>query len=192
VDFLIDHYLSSLHIPFFGLAVRETAYAFSRKVVIETSLKIWYAAYSFPSYITAQTCHDAPSSDRDDFACLIACGSGFHRTATMRAALLIVAELRTQLQEEESLRPELTLRPDLVSVLEDSKTRCLRCIWAGETNIKGYLLLCILAAQIDGFRRRLGKDELPKVLIKAAEDAEENCLPILEQMVAELTGDGLL
>ena len=40
VDFIIHHYLSSLHVPFVGLAVHEAAYAFSRKVVIETSLKI--------------------------------------------------------------------------------------------------------------------------------------------------------
>ncbi|KAE9363170.1 putative C6 transcription factor [Stipitochalara longipes BDJ] len=192
VDFLIHHYFSSLHIPFFDLAVHETAYAFSRKVVIETSLKIWYAAYSFPSHIAAQIYHDTTSSNRDDFARLITCGSGFYRTVTMRAALLIVAELRTQLQEEESLGSELLLRPDLLAVLEDSKTWCLRCIEAGETNIKGYLLICVLATQIDGLRRRLGKGELTMLLIKAAEDAEEKCLPILEEMVARLTGDGLL
>jgi hypothetical protein len=83
-------------------------------------------------------------------------------------------------------------RSDLVAVLVDSKAWCLRCIGAGETNIKGYLLICVLAAPIGGLGRRLGKDELPKLLIKAAEDAEEKCLPILAEMVAKLTGDGLL
>ncbi len=40
VDFLMHRYLSSLHLSFFGPALHKTAYEFSRKVVIETSLKI--------------------------------------------------------------------------------------------------------------------------------------------------------
>jgi hypothetical protein len=99
----------------------------------------------------------------------------------MQATIIIAVELRTQLQEEESLGP-LPLRPDLLSVIDEAKTWCLKCIEAGETNIKGYLLICVVASQIEGLMRGLGKDEYPKLLVKAAEDAEEKCLPILEEM----------
>jgi hypothetical protein len=62
----------------------------------------------------------------------------------------------------------------------------------GETNIKGYLLICVVASQIEGLMRGLGKDEYPKLLVKAAEDAEEKCLPILEEIATRGQGEGNL
>ena len=183
VDFLMHRYISSLHIPFFGPALHEATYTFSRKIVVETSLKIWCAAYPASSIIATSSRGNAASPDRDDLARLTVCGSGFYRTVAMQATILIAVELRTQLQEEESLGPIL-LRPDLLSVIDEAKAWCLQCIEAGETNIKGYLLMCVVASQIEGLMRRLGKDEVPKLLVKATEDAEERCLPILEEIAA--------
>lgn len=180
LDFEMHRYLSSLHAPYFGPALHETAYAFSRKVVVESSLKIWRVAYpsSCPTSAT-----DAIPSDRDDLAQLTVCSSGFHATVTINAALLIAVELRAQLTEEESLVP-VPLRPDLLSVLDDAKVWCLRGIEAGETNVKGYLLMSVVAAQIEGFRRGLGRDAATELLVKAAENVEGVCLPILKQMAA--------
>lgn len=53
---------------------------------------------------------------------------------------------------------------------------------AGETDIKGYLLLCMLGAQIEGLKRELSRDKLSDLLIKTIEDAEETCLRILKDM----------
>lgn len=194
VDFLMHRYFSSLHIPFFGPALRETAYAFSRKVVVETSLKIWCAAHPSSSIITAQSRNYAASSDRDDLARLTLCGSGLFRTVALQASLLIAGELKAQLQEEESLSP-VPLRPDLLSVVDEVKTWSLECIKVGETNVKGYLLTSLVAAQIEGLTRGLRMDELSDLLVKAAEEVEEICLPILEEMLGqgqtEGTVDGL-
>ena len=181
IDFIMHLYLTSLHIPFFGPATHETAYAFARKVAVESSLKTWCAAYPSSSIIAAQSHSDTASSDRDDLARLSTCGSGFYRIVAMQAAMVIVLELRTQLREEESLGP-VPIRADLLSILEDAKAWSLRCIELGETNIKGYLLLCIIDAHIKGLMRGVGKDELPSLLVKAIEDAEGTCLQILEGM----------
>ena len=62
------------------------------------------------------------------------------------------------MQEEESVGP-VPLQPDLFSVLDDAKAWSLRCIEAGETNIKGYLLLSIFATQIKGLMQGLGLDK---------------------------------
>ena len=48
----------------------------------------------------------------------------------------------------------------------------------------------IVSARIEGLRRGFGEDELSEVLLKAAEDALENCLPILEEMSAWGQGGG--
>lgn len=179
VDFIMNPYFLSLHIPFFGPALQENAYAFSRKIVVDTSLKIWCSAFPTSSIIATQS-----SPNPDDLARLAACGSGFYRTTTMQATLLTAVEHRTQLLEEESIGP-VPLRADLNSVLDDAKTWCLRCIEAGETNIKGYLLMCVVSAHIEALRRGLVKDEMPGFLVKAAESALETSLPMLEKMAAQ-------
>jgi hypothetical protein len=139
--------------------------------------------------MAAQSCNDTSSSDRDDLPRLTVCGSGFFRNVAIQASLLIAVELKTQLQEEESLGP-VSLRLDLLSVLDDAKAWSLQCIEAGETNIKGYLLLCLIAAQIEGLMRGIGKDEFPELLVKAAEEAEERCLPILEEKATQSQTEG--
>jgi hypothetical protein len=197
VDVLINHYLLSLHIPFLGPALHETAYAFSRKVVTETSLKIWCASHPSSHNIPARSINSTTTSDRDDLARFTVCGSGYFRTVAFQASLMIVVELKTQIQEEEGMGP-IILRPDLYSVMENAKSWSLRCIEAGETNIKNYLLMSIVAVQIKGLMQGLGKEELPELLIKvaeAAEEAEEKCVSILKAKVShgstDETSDGI-
>lgn len=183
VDFIMNRYLSALHIPLFGPALHETAYAFSRKVVVETSLKLWRAAYPSSSMTTASN-GVAMSPGLYDLERLTICGTGFYRTVVMQAALLIVIELRTQLQEGDSLGP-IHLRPDLLSVVENGRAWYLRCVEAGETNAKGYMLICVAVAQIHGLMERLGGDQLSSLLVKSAEDAGETCLLILEGLASQ-------
>lgn len=189
VDFIMHRYLSALHVPFFGPSLRETAFTFSRKVVVESALKIWCAAYPASPILNAQSHGNITSSNADDLARLVTCGSGFYRTVAVEATLLIAVELRAQLEENESLSPVI-LRPDLLSVMEDSKTWGLRCIEAGVTNIKGHLLSSIVAAHIEGLIQGIGKDQLTAVLVRAAEDSLERTLPMLEAMLAQGQDDG--
>ncbi|KAI1388513.1 putative C6 transcription factor [Hypoxylon trugodes] len=195
VSLIMNRYVLSLHIPYFAPAMQEAAYAFSRKVVVETSLKMWRAAYPPPLSTTPQSQHNSTSSlDRHDLARLTTCASGFFRIVVLQASVLIAAELIVQLREEDNLGPGL-IRQDLLSVLEEGKTWALRCIEAGETSIKGYFLASLLAAQVEGLMQGLGKEELPQYLIKAAEQSEEKTLPLLEEMIArgqsEISTEGL-
>jgi hypothetical protein len=186
VDFLMHRYLSSLHVPYFGPGLQETAYAFSRKVVVESSLKIWRAAYP-SSRLSASACFDSPetNSEWEGLPRLAICCSGFYPTVAIQAAFLIAIELRAQGQEDESLGP-VVLRQDLMSVLDDAKDWCLSAVQAGETNVKGFLLMSVVTAQILGLIRGVGQDEVAKLLIEAVENVEKECLPILEQMAVAL------
>jgi hypothetical protein len=173
VDLLMSRCLLALHTPFFGPALSETTHAYSRRIVVETSLKIWRAQYLLT---------DSTNDNNKELNRLTTSGSGYYRIMAFQAALLIAVELRTQLQEEESLGP-IFLRADLVAVLEEAKIWCLQCIQSGETSVKGYLLTTIVTAEIDALRRGEMKDRIPRTLAKAAEDAVETCLAILEGMV---------
>ncbi|EED20220.1 conserved hypothetical protein [Talaromyces stipitatus ATCC 10500] len=189
VDMIMLRYLSSLHLPYYGAAIHQATYAYSRKVVVDSSLKIWRLACPSPSPSTVTTMtkphHEKDESHKfnDTLAQLTITSSGFYRLVAIHAAFLICVELRAQLQEEESLGP-VSVRPDLLCVMQESKIWTLKSIAAGETNIKGLLLMCLMTAQVNGLMNGLEADGLALEVVKAAEYAIETCLPMLEEMVA--------
>ncbi|KAK0707325.1 hypothetical protein B0H67DRAFT_495923, partial [Lasiosphaeris hirsuta] len=187
VQFVMHRYVSALHVAFFGPSLQEATYAFSRNAVIETSLKIWRAA----NPVLPMDSHSGEqATSEQDLARLVLCGSGFYRTVAIQAALLVAVEMKAQLEEQQESFGPVLLRPDLVSVLEDSRDWCLRCMKAGETNAKGHLLVSALLAQIDAIRRGLSGVEMIAEVVKAAEDSGNEAVVVLEEMVARGRGEG--
>lgn len=181
VELFVHRFFLAIHSPYFGAALQDSAYAFTRKIIIETSLKVWRAVCP----IDTEPCGEKTASETKELRRLMTNTSGFFPIGAIHAALLIALELRTQLKEEKSLNP-VPLRPDLLSVLHESTNWCLQAIKAGETNVKGYLLMCGLSTQIEGLMRGLGEEEIASMMITAFEKVEEECAPILNSM---LTGD---
>lgn len=82
------------------------------------------------------------------------------------------------------------MRPDLLAVIRDAPDWALRCIEVGETSIKGYLTSCLIRTQIESLMQSVQQDELPRVLIRAAIEAEDVCLEILEKRADQVrTGE---
>lgn len=190
VDSIMYRALSSLHAPYFAASLRETAYAFSRKVLLETSLEIWCAVWP----ASAVMGNVQPStSDGDLFSRFIVCGHGSFRSAAFRAAFIVSEELRGQLKEDEGLLGlgRVPLRTDLLAVVEEAAAWALRCIEAGETSVKGYLVINMLGAHIDGLRKGLTEEELNQCLSAAAERAMKKGLAVLED-IALKTGTELV
>jgi hypothetical protein len=189
LDFIMCHSLSSLHFPFFPRALRETAYAYSRKVVVEMSLKLWRTVC--PSTLfESQPPGSSPLSNANDLTRLTICGSTFFRIAATQACFAVAAELKAQLQEDDSLGPVM-LRPDLTSIMNEVKIWYIHCIEAGETNVKGYLFISLVDAQVNCLTQGVPKDDMPKLLVQAAESAQETCLSILERAVESDSSHGL-
>lgn len=182
VDLIMNRYLLSLHVPFLAPALRGTAYAYSRTAVIDAALKIWYATNPSSAVVAMPGANGATSPRKDDLERLTACGTGFGRTGAMQAVLVIATELRTQLQEEDSLGP-VPLRRDLLSVVEDSVAWSLWCIEAGETNVKGHIFVCLMLSYIQALMRGVRRDEIPEILVKDAEESEQRSFAVLEQMM---------
>ena len=171
VDLLMQRYLLALHVPY--ASQEESKHAYSRKIVVETALKGWRTL--------------GPSAPCETLRRLSVGSSGFYPVAAMHAALLIAMELRLQLREDEGLGPT-PLRPDLVAVVDESPSWCLKALQAGETNVKGYMLLSGLAAHVDAVRRGLDNDETALALLRAVDDVQKASLPILEAGAAALQG----
>ncbi|KAH8728571.1 hypothetical protein GQ44DRAFT_701629 [Phaeosphaeriaceae sp. PMI808] len=165
IEFIMQRYISSLHIPYFNPSLHEATYAFSRKAVLDSSLKIWNLA------------RPVTNISETDIARLCRCGAGFFRIFAFQASLLLAVELRVQLQEADSIP-----RPDLLSIPDDAAHLVLRSIESGETGIKGYLLICMLKAQIDGIRQGIQKDSMPGYLTSVVDEAVDRCLIMLEKM----------
>jgi hypothetical protein len=183
LDFIMHRYLLSLHAPYFGAAFSETVYAFSRKVVVESSLIIWRASY--PVIVNSRPA----VPEANELQRLTTCSSGFYPAGAIHAAFMIAIDLQMQLKTAESIEP-VPLRPDLLSVIQEAKQWCLQVVEAGETSVKGYLLISIVATQIEGLMHGLGEDEITGRFIKTLGEVEEQCMPLLTTMASEFQVSG--
>ena len=184
LDVIVNRYLASLHVPFLGESGSQgmgMAEVYSRKAAVESALRIHAACSDWPGKLKG--------GEGSVFARYTQCSSGFFPSAVFQADLIVAAELKSQLREEASLGPVM-LRPDLVDLLEDSKRFSLRCIEAGETNVKRYLFRCLVVAYIEGLRGGLEEGELREVVVGEVEEAVGGCVPILEGMVGGRDGGG--
>lgn len=193
-ELIMNRYFSSLHIPYFAASLDSPAYAFSRQAVVDILLKIWCATWPSSSiagtaasaapsaYSTPSAC--SPVSSEELLSRLITCGSGFFRTAAVQVSFTIPAELHAQLQDDEGLGPT-RLRRDLAAVTEEIRAWSWRCMEAGETSVKGYLMSGLLVAQTQALQRGpvADKAELGRFLIGEGERAAEKCVPLLEATV---------
>lgn len=192
IDLVINRELAAIHIPFYSAALHEPAYAYSRKVIIESCFKIWRAVNPWP---TSPSSSDVTRQDgnpqravNQDITRLASHGAGFCRNAGIQVSMLLLAELRAQLREEAetsfSRANRSLLRPDLLAMVTEAKEWTLRSINAGETNVKGYLFASMVSAQIDGMMKGLEGDEaLARALVEAAEEVVDRCVPLLEEML---------
>jgi hypothetical protein len=95
VEVIMHRYLIGIHMPFFTSSMQDAAHAYSRKVALDSSLKIWYA-------INPPTVMAVPGPfPKDGLRCMATCGSGFLHMAVMQAVLVVEIELREQLKEDD-------------------------------------------------------------------------------------------
>ena len=184
LDFNLRRYLVALHAPYFSASHHETAYAFSRKVVVESSLKMWNCVFRDSPTARPRECEGSDSQKQHDFWRMALCGNGDLRPCAGQSCFMIAAELRAQVEEEEGLGP-VTLSRDLLSVVTDCKEWSLDAIRAGETNAKGYMFLAMVSILLDGLIHRVPKEQMTQMLIAGAEEALASCMEIFEGMLSE-------
>lgn len=190
LDVIIHRYIAALHVPFLGLGPDETAPVYSRKAAVDSALRI-HLHTSNSSRQTGVDSRGLAAGHEDIFCRYTRSSSGFFPRAAFQADLIVAVELNAQLKEQLGFHfGPILLRPDLLAVLEDSKQFSLRCIEAGETNIKGYLFRSMATAHIKGMQKGLDGDQLRDMVVKAAEDVVEECIPLLERMLLSSRGDG--
>lgn len=187
IDTVMYRYLSALHVPYYVAAMQETKYAYSRTVVVDCAMKMWSLLGGNASIEAAQSRAQGAEEGERLLRRLVTTGAGFFMVSAIYSSLLLIMELRAQLKESDGLGPRI-LRPDLLAVLQESQEWALQVIKAGHTNVKGYLLLRIIAAQIDAMSRNLSTEAHVAALIEAAIEVSNTCCNILTEMAGKLQG----
>ncbi|KAG8162356.1 hypothetical protein KVR01_008121 [Diaporthe batatas] len=221
-ELIMERYLASLHMPYYAASIYFPAYAYSRQVILDVLLKIWCAVwpsssiaspaspapaqtqttYSTPSTAAAAAAGSSPASSEELLARLITSGSGFFRTCAVQVSFTIPMELHAQLQDDEGLPAgpgaRAHMRRDLAAVTSEVKAWSWRCLEAGESSVKGYLMASLLVAQTEALQRlgpaagagagagadSAGSAELARFLIREGQKDAEKAVLLLEAMVA--------
>ncbi|OTA88870.1 hypothetical protein M434DRAFT_34661 [Hypoxylon sp. CO27-5] len=192
-DLLVRRYFMALHLPYFGPAMTEPAYAFSRKTVVEMAAKLWSTV--FPSAAINPRPRRPPPNDigsahsnRDDLERLTVCSAGLFRSIISQASMVVGLELQHQLQEDDGLGPP-TPRMDLLNILRDSAAWIFNRILVGETNIKGYMFTRGLLAQAEALMNGLKGAELEEAIIRAGSEAVREGFEVLKQQLEPKVDD---
>ncbi|POS70117.1 hypothetical protein DHEL01_v211488 [Diaporthe helianthi] len=212
-ELVMERFLTSLHMPYYAASLHSPVYAYSRQVVLDLLLKIWCAAWpsstiasttgpTQTTYSTTPSTVGSLASGEELLARLMTCGSGFFRTCAVQVSFTIPMELHAQLHDDEGLDglgPNARMRRDLAAVTEEIKAWSWRCMEAGETSVKGYLMASLLVAQTEALQR-LGpagaaaatadSAELARFLIREGQRAAERAVPLLGAMVEDTKQHG--
>lgn len=195
VDTMMRRSLVTLHVPFFGLSFTDTSHAFTRKVIVDNCLVLWRVLYTPSSDLSVV---EPPGNKvvvfttQTEFSRLAVYRSGIFRGLAIQVVQLLLGELRAQVRENDALGTAVTCS-DLYALLHEGKNWCLQCIHLGETNIKGVILISMIAAQIKAFMRGTEPADAVDDIYKAVSEAKDICMPILERWatVGETVTSGL-
>ncbi|KAI1276897.1 hypothetical protein F5Y07DRAFT_124374 [Xylaria sp. FL0933] len=189
VEIMARRCLMSLHLPYLGSGLKDPAFSFSRREVVETAVKLY--SLLFPSVANFGSCRPLVGSDDDmevmpsegdDLSRFVICAAGFWRLLASQPSMIVTLELQTLLQEEDSLGPP-TPRADLLNIIRHSLPYYLARIKAGETNVKGYLFMMALAGHVQALMDGLSGPNVIEPVLSAAIKTERRCFSLLKQQL---------
>lgn len=190
-EHLVHRFFLALNQPWLWSAQHDPAYYFSRKVCVETSLKL-YRGFSTGSPAGVS----GTASQTDDFTRLVTCGGGAFRSVPTQAVVTIALELMWQAQDDQSLIEHMTASTrgpnngvapwnELMDALKYTIGWFERRIRAGETNVKGYLFNVALLAQVEALHGGLDETEVERSMQQAVTQALRMCWAWLKEVAGE-------
>ncbi|WAO97007.1 Zn(2)-C6 fungal-type domain-containing protein [Fusarium falciforme] len=183
-EFTTYRFFIALHYPILPRTLRNPVYYFSRKICTDTSVRLAATAYLLPASRQLLASPETVLSDWD-FQQLFVCGTGTYRSTMTQVSLTLGLELSRILEEEPRPHygPVSSGIAELRAILESWQELCLQRIRAGETNVKGFLGITCLLAQIDSLEANCDYVAKEKRLHDEAEAGAKKCLEVLQGMV---------
>ncbi|OLN81048.1 putative transcriptional regulatory protein C139.03-like protein 13 [Colletotrichum chlorophyti] len=186
VQFMSYRLFFALHHQIVPLSLRNPVYYFSRKICVDTALRLCEAAFLTPDKSGTGAMEQPSTPSEVDFQRLTVNGAGSYRSIPLQVVMTIELELINLKEEEMSNGPSIAgsesqLRAILGAVHEWSRAR----IRSGETNIKGHTLSVLLGAHILSLETGISDDKISEHFQKACEERVEECY----NMLLEMAGD---
>ncbi|KAF7544892.1 hypothetical protein G7Z17_g9600 [Cylindrodendrum hubeiense] len=187
VQMLVYRCFLSLHQPMLKRAAEDPTVYYSRKVSLDSSLKIAQICnLSHPRYPSAPPGALDPMTTFDR---LITNGAGLFRVIPVQTLFSIAMELIKKKEEE---RDSLGNIPSVGSnelrlVLESALAWTQRRLRSGETNIKGYCFSGACIALADGIEKGLSQEQLDQAVIDTGSSMSLKSWELLKE-VAEREG----
>jgi hypothetical protein len=180
LDLSIRRFILLVHRPFAAKGLKDPHYYFSRKVCLDTALKM----LRYP-------CSKYPKSDQmvnsgllDDYAQLRLVGGGFFKSLMVHVAMVIFSELYTQLDEDSTVAEhDKATRQSLKQSLRDIIDLAAERISAGENNVKGHLFMSVVLAQLEAIEAGVDAE---RAVLDAASKSADLCYNLL---VARISAD---
>jgi len=204
-EHMVHRFFLALNYPW--LTQNDPAYYFSRKMCVETSLKLYRAIAAGSPAGDAGT-----ATPTDDFTRLATCGYGAFRSVPMVAVLSICLELLWQVQEDQCFLQSMEIdhplersgpasdgdvgssggiigsgaapKQDLFDAIKHAISWTGRRISAGETNLSGRLFYSALLAQVQALQRGASDVELERAVISTLDADLEQCWKLLREIEA--------
>ncbi|KAI0532712.1 hypothetical protein GGR58DRAFT_489230 [Xylaria digitata] len=188
VEVMARRCLMGLHLPYLSSGLKDPAFSFSRKVVTESAVKMYYLLFPSANNLSSSLPLVGGGDDLevlstgDDLSRFAVCAAGFWRLLASQPSMIVTLELQTIMQEDDSLGPP-TPRPDLLNILRHSLPYYLSRIKAGETNVKGYLFTTALAGHVQALLDGLTGPKIIEPVLTAAIKTEKICFELLKQQL---------
>lgn len=179
LDIFIRRFILSVHRPFAAKAQKDPRYYYSRKVCLDCAMTL----VSYPSLDldASPTANVAEPGYKDDFAWQKTMSGGFQKTCIVHSAMIIFAELLTQIEEDPGITEQgLAAREPLKQALRGIIELAAERIRLLENNVKGHLFICAVLAQVEATER--GED-VEKAVVEAASKSLKFCVELLSQRV---------
>ncbi|CAH0055872.1 unnamed protein product [Clonostachys solani] len=184
LDMSFRRFLLSLHVPWFGPSLQDPTYAYTRRVAVDTSIALWR--------ITDEGGALSTDASYTDFVITSAYRTGFLHAGITQAAHIQLAEISSQLREHDEGILWTPINSDLLPALEGASEWAFRVLRDGETNIKGYLVMVLVSSQIKAALEGTTADGMPDVVTRAASEAKDRCLSLLEDEVVRSRTERML
>ncbi|KAF6821166.1 C6 zinc finger domain-containing protein [Colletotrichum musicola] len=186
-QFMTYRLFFALHQPVIPLALRNPVYYFSRKMSVDTALRICENAFLVPG-------RSSPADASDlDFQRLTINGAGAYRSVPFQGVMTIGLEMIHQKEDEIRNGPTVSLSgPEMRGVLEAIADWSRARIQSGETNIKGHALSVLLLAHLEVLDMGMDDEAVERHFERACEERVVECYELLRELAGDdVTDEGI-
>ncbi|KAM5368467.1 hypothetical protein ACJZ2D_009537 [Fusarium nematophilum] len=173
VELMVHRFYFALHMPFIGPARSDPVYYYSRKVLLDTALKLFKAGRT-----VALHNHAAVARDNSDFCRLFVTATGPFWSVRIQTVAVIAAELVWRLEDGRfslGFTSEALVEQELYAAVEDWVVLTEERIRAGETTVKDHITSCCCLEKVKAIRAGKSKGEATEAFFATALIKLETC-----------------